>query len=129
MLDFQTISDIYLNKIKKWNHENITRLNQHIADKLPDRNITVVYENGSSSPTYLMTRALSVVVPEFNQTVRIHLFTERERMDPKLDRMQVGPSFKISFPVMYEEPERTYAVPLNEVVPRMINRPYTFGIW
>jgi len=107
VLDFQIMSDIYLNYIKMWDDPNITRLNPNIT--LPHENITIVYEKGSSSPCYLITSALSVLIPEFAATV--------------------GPTYVIHFPVMTLEPERTLGVPVDGVVPGMINVPYTLGYW
>jgi phosphate transport system substrate-binding protein len=91
-LDFQTISDIYLNKIKKWNHENITKLNPGLT--LPDQNITIVYENATSSPTYLITSALSQTVREFAERVRaqsLHRCCVRAHCADLLETCRSGP--------------------------------------
>jgi hypothetical protein len=69
VLDFQTISDIYLNKIRKWNHINITRLNPQLEDLLPDKEIIIVYEAPSSAPNLLVSSAISAMVPEFQAEV------------------------------------------------------------
>ena len=73
VLDFQTISDIYLNKIRKWNHVNITRLNPQWVDLLPDKEIIIVYEAPSSAPNLLVSSAISAMVPEFKAEVKRHL--------------------------------------------------------
>lgn len=47
----------------------------------------------------------------------------------KTNNNQVGPTYVIHFPVMTLEPERTLGVPVDGVVPGMINVPYTLGYW
>jgi phosphate transport system substrate-binding protein len=67
LLDFQTVSDIYLNHIKTWDHRNISLLNPSL--KLPHKNITIVYETPTSSVNYVFTAAISAMVPEFAKKV------------------------------------------------------------
>jgi ABC-type phosphate transport system substrate-binding protein len=71
VLDFDTISGIYLNNITKWSDQRIKDINsQEVADALPDQNIIVVIHEVQSAYTQLFTTMLSTMVPEFNETVR-----------------------------------------------------------
>jgi ABC-type phosphate transport system substrate-binding protein len=71
VLDFDTISGIYLNNITKWSDQRIKNINsQEVADALPDQNIIVVIHEVQSAYTQLFTTMLSTMVPEFNETVR-----------------------------------------------------------
>lgn len=56
------ISDIFLGKVTKWNHNNIKAVNKAIASKLPNETIQVVYRSDGSGTTYNFTNYLSQVV-------------------------------------------------------------------
>ena len=56
-LDIETISDIYLGKIKKWNDERIQKLNPDL--KLPKTNIAVIHRSDGSGTTFLFASNLS----------------------------------------------------------------------
>lgn len=66
-LDFQLISDIYLNKVKMWNHPNITALNPNLS--LPNESITVFYISVPNVVMEVLSMTLSRTVPEWNDTV------------------------------------------------------------
>ena len=56
-LDIETISDIYLGKIRKWNDERIQKLNPDL--KLPDITIAVIHRSDGSGTTFLFASNLS----------------------------------------------------------------------
>ena len=56
-LDIETISDIYLGKIRKWNDERIQKLNPDL--KLPDTTIAVIHRSDGSGTTFLFASNLS----------------------------------------------------------------------
>ena len=56
-LDIDTISDIYLGKIRKWNDERIQKLNPDL--KLPDITIAVIHRSDGSGTTFLFASNLS----------------------------------------------------------------------
>jgi phosphate transport system substrate-binding protein len=62
-LDGETIANIYLNKIKKWNDPAIAKLNS--GTNLPDKNITVVHRSDSSGTTKGFTEFLADYSPEW----------------------------------------------------------------
>jgi phosphate transport system substrate-binding protein len=62
-LDGETIANIYLNKIKKWNDPAIAKLNS--GTQLPDKNITVVHRSDSSGTTKGFTQFLADYSPEW----------------------------------------------------------------
>ncbi|MGC2459340.1 MAG: phosphate ABC transporter substrate-binding protein PstS [Gallionellaceae bacterium] len=66
-LDGQTLADIYLGKITKWNDPAIAALNQDM--KLPDEDITVVHRSDGSGTTFIFTNYLSKVSPEWKSAV------------------------------------------------------------
>jgi hypothetical protein len=132
VLDFQTISDIYLNKIRKWNHINITRLNPQLEDLLPDKEIIIVYEAPSSAPNLLVSSAISAMVPEFQAEVfslpliEVLALTSHLHSTPWL---KVGASAVLNFPVLQQEPNRTLAVAPNDIIAPMQAKAYTLGFW
>lgn len=63
----ETISDIYLGKIKKWNVEQIKKDNPNV--NLPDADISPVYRADSSGTTAVFTDFLSKTVPEWKEKV------------------------------------------------------------
>jgi phosphate transport system substrate-binding protein len=63
----ETLTDIYLGKIKKWNDEKIKVDNA--GAKLPDLAITPVYRSDSSGTTSIFTDYLSTVSPEWKEKV------------------------------------------------------------
>jgi phosphate transport system substrate-binding protein len=65
--DGETIADIYLGKIKKWNDPKIAALNT--GAKLPDNDIVVIHRSDGSGTTYIFTDYLSKVSPEWKQKV------------------------------------------------------------
>jgi phosphate transport system substrate-binding protein len=70
------LADIYLDKIKKWNHPDIAALNPGVS--LPDKNILTVHREDGSGTTYIWTEFLSKVSKEWSD--------------------KVGNSTKVSFP-------------------------------
>ncbi len=67
-MTMEVIADIYLGKVVMWNDKRLATLNPSLAPFLPNETISVVYQNGSSVITTLITAAMSSV-PEFNATV------------------------------------------------------------
>ena len=64
-LDGDTIADIFLGKIKKWNDPKIAASNA--GAKLPDNEIVVVHRSDGSGTTFIFTDYLSKVSPEWKQ--------------------------------------------------------------
>jgi phosphate transport system substrate-binding protein len=69
VLDRDTLANIYLAKITKWNDPAIAKLNPDLASKLPDKAITVVHRSDGSGTTELFTRALSSFSQEWKDSV------------------------------------------------------------
>jgi phosphate transport system substrate-binding protein len=63
----ETIADIYLGKIKKWNDPKIQAENEGVA--LPDESITPVYRSDSSGTTGVFTDYLARTSPEFKEKI------------------------------------------------------------
>ncbi len=63
--DGETIADIFLGKIKKWNDPKIAALNP--GANLPDQEIVVVHRSDGSGTTYIFTDYLSKVSAEWKQ--------------------------------------------------------------
>lgn len=66
-LDGQTVGDIYLGKIKKWNDPAITKLNP--GKKLPETDIAVVRRADGSGTSFVFTSYLSKVNAEWHSKV------------------------------------------------------------
>ncbi len=66
-LDGETLANIYLGKITKWNDPAVAALNKDI--KLPDENITVVHRSDGSGTTFIFTNYLSKASPEWKSNV------------------------------------------------------------
>jgi phosphate transport system substrate-binding protein len=66
-LDAETIADIFLGKVKRWNDPKVTALNPDA--KLPDKEIVVVHRSDGSGTTYIFTDYLSKVSPEWKSKV------------------------------------------------------------
>ncbi len=66
-LDGETIADIFLGKIKKWNDPKIAASNS--GAKLPDKEIVVVHRSDGSGTTYIWTDYLSKISPDWKQKV------------------------------------------------------------
>ena len=64
-LDGETIADIFLGKIKKWNDPKIAATNP--GAKLPDNEIVVVHRSDGSGTTFIFTDYLSKVSAEWKQ--------------------------------------------------------------
>lgn len=64
-LSGETIADIYLGKIKRWNDGRIKADNPDI--NFPDKEIVVCYRTDGSGTTYIYTDFLSKVSPEWRQ--------------------------------------------------------------
>jgi len=64
-LDGETIADIFLGKIKKWNDPKIAALNP--GAKLPENEIVVVHRSDGSGTTFIFTDYLSKVSAEWKQ--------------------------------------------------------------
>jgi phosphate transport system substrate-binding protein len=66
-LDGETLGEIYVGNVKKWNDPKIAQLNPGVT--LPDKAIAPVYRSDGSGTTFLFTDYLSKVDPEFKQKV------------------------------------------------------------
>ncbi len=66
-LDGETLANIYLGKITRWNNPAIAALNKDV--KLPDENITVVHRSDGSGTTFIFTNYLSKASPEWKSNV------------------------------------------------------------
>ncbi len=66
-LDGETLSDIYLGKITKWNAPKIAALNPGV--KLPDTAVAVVHRAEGSGTTFIFTSYLAAVSPEWKSKV------------------------------------------------------------
>jgi len=66
-LDGETIADIFLGKVKKWNDPKIAASNPGI--KVPDKEIVVVHRSDGSGTTFIFTDYLSKVSAEWKQKV------------------------------------------------------------
>ena len=64
-LDGETIADVFLGKIKKWNDPKIAALNSGV--KLPDKEIIVVHRSDGSGTTFIFTDYMSKVSPEWKE--------------------------------------------------------------
>src|SRR5262245_54009026 len=64
-LDGETIADIFLGKITKWNDPRIAATNPGIS--LPNGDIVVVHRSDGSGTTFIFTDYLSKVSPEWKQ--------------------------------------------------------------
>ena len=64
-LDGETIADIFLGKITKWNDPRITALNPGVS--LPNDDVVVVHRSDGSGTTFIFTDYLSKVSPEWKQ--------------------------------------------------------------
>ncbi|MBW7980970.1 phosphate ABC transporter substrate-binding protein PstS [Enterobacillus tribolii] len=67
VLDGQTLGDIYLGNIKKWNDPAITKLNPGV--KLPDQNIAVVRRADGSGTSYVFTSYLAKVNAQWKDKI------------------------------------------------------------
>ncbi len=65
----ETLADIYLGKITKWNDPALVKENPGVA--LPAMDITVVHRADGSGTTYIWVDFLSKVSPEFRQKVGV----------------------------------------------------------
>ncbi len=61
------LADIFAGKITRWDDQRIRELNSDLA--LPADNIVVVHRSDGSGTTFIWTRYLSQVSPEWNQTI------------------------------------------------------------
>ena len=63
----QTLADIYMGKIKKWNHKSLQKLNPDL--NLPDRDIVPVYRADGSGTTAIFTEYLAQFSSEWRPKV------------------------------------------------------------
>lgn len=63
------IADIFLGKIKKWNHDRIAAVNPGIA--LPDMDIAVVHRSDGSGTTFIFSDYLSKVSKDWSKKVGV----------------------------------------------------------
>jgi phosphate transport system substrate-binding protein len=63
----ETLADIYLGKIKRWNDPKIRAANRGV--NLPDSDIVVVHRSDGSGTTFVWSDFLSKVSPEWRKTV------------------------------------------------------------
>jgi len=66
-LDGETLANIFLGKVSKWNDPAIAALNGGL--QLPDRKITVVHRSDGSGTTFNFVNYLSKVSPQWRQSV------------------------------------------------------------
>src|SRR4051812_33731781 len=66
-LDAETIADIFLGKIKRWNDPKLMALNA--GTTLTDKEIVVVHRSDGSGTTYIFTDYLSKVSPDWKSKV------------------------------------------------------------
>jgi len=66
-LDGETIADIFLGKIKKWNDPKITALNSGAS--LPDKEIVVAHRSDGSGTTFIFTDYLGKISSEWKTKV------------------------------------------------------------
>jgi len=66
-LSRKAYSNIFLGKIKKWNDPEIVKTNPGV--KLPDKPINVVVRADSSGTSFVFSKHLSAINPEFDKTV------------------------------------------------------------
>jgi phosphate transport system substrate-binding protein len=66
-LDGETIADIFLGKIKKWNDAKITSLNSGAS--LPDKEIVVAHRSDGSGTTFIFTDYLGKISSEWKGKV------------------------------------------------------------
>ncbi len=66
-LDGETIADIFLGRVTKWNDRRIAALNAGVA--LPDKDILVVHRSDGSGTTFVFTDYLGKVSPAWAQDV------------------------------------------------------------
>ena len=69
VLDRETLANIYLGKITKWNDPAILATNPDLAAKLPDKAITAVHRSDGSGTTEIFTNALSAFSTEWKDSV------------------------------------------------------------
>ncbi len=81
VFDLQTLADIWMGRITRWNHANITRLNL-VNVTLPDQDIVVVYTATDAVQTRLFTSALSASVPAFATQVTPPPHTAHHKLQP-----------------------------------------------
>ena len=65
--DGETIADMFLGKIKKWNDPKIAALNPGV--KLPDNDVVVVHRSDGSGTTFIFTDYLSKISPDWKSKV------------------------------------------------------------
>src|SRR5881397_4069440 len=66
-LDGETIADIFLGKINKWNDSKIAALNS--GSSLPDKEIVVAHRSDGSGTTFIFTDYLSKISSDWKQKV------------------------------------------------------------
>lgn len=69
-LSRKAYTDIFLGKIKKWNDLQISKENKGI--NLPDKPINVIVRADSSGTSFVFTKHLSAISPEFQKTVGVN---------------------------------------------------------
>ena len=69
VLDSQTLTDIFLGKITKWNDPAIVKLNSALTVTLPAKDIVVVHRSDGSGTSYIFTDYLSTVSDEWKTKV------------------------------------------------------------
>ena len=62
-MEGETVADIFLTKIKKWNDPAIAKLNPGV--KLPNEDIVIAHRAEASGTTYIFTEYLTKVSPEW----------------------------------------------------------------
>jgi len=69
VLDRETLANIYLGKVNKWNDPAIVSLNPDLASKLPDAAITAVHRSDGSGTTEIFTNAMAAFSQEWKDNV------------------------------------------------------------
>ena len=65
VLDRDTLAQIFLGKIRRWDDGSILKHNPELASVLQGKHITVAYLSGVSGMTEILTSALSAFSPEW----------------------------------------------------------------
>jgi phosphate transport system substrate-binding protein len=63
------LADIYLGKIKKWNHKAIAKLNPDV--ELPAQDIVVIHRSDGSGTTYIWVDYLAKVSPQWKKDIGV----------------------------------------------------------
>jgi ABC-type phosphate transport system substrate-binding protein len=126
VFDLQTLADIWMGRITRWNHANITRLNP-VNVTLPDHDIVVAYTATDAVQTLLFTSALSASVPAFATQVP----TPLPRRTPHTTRYspdslsQFGAVAQLNLTGL----SGSLVTDADEMARKIASTPYSFTMW